>query len=50
MHEVTEKMLAAAMKKAVELGLIPSHALGEEEYIRLWRAVEQIVQSAIDQQ
>lgn len=47
--ECTPEMLAAAMKKAAEVGLVPKYAAGEEEYVRLWRAVEAVVKAALDE-
>lgn len=47
--ECTPEMLQAAMKKAVEVGLVPKYTAGEEEYLRLWRAVESVVKAALDE-
>jgi hypothetical protein len=46
--QVTEDMLQAAMKKAVETGLVPKYSAGEESYLKLWAAVKATIQAAID--
>jgi hypothetical protein len=50
MKEVTEQMLAAAVKKAVDLKIIPSHFIDESEYLRHWANIKAIVQAALDKQ
>jgi len=45
--EVTEAMLAAAMKKAVELGIVPRH-LDSESYLKTWSAMKACLQAALD--
>lgn len=46
--QVNEEMLQAALKKAVEVGLVPRFLIGEESYIRNWEAVQAIIQAALD--
>ena len=38
--ECTEEMLIAAVKKAVEIGLLPKYAAGEETYLKNWNGIE----------
>lgn len=45
--QVTEEMLAAAMKKAVESGLLPKHA-DSETYLKKWDGMKQCLQAALD--
>jgi hypothetical protein len=45
--EVTQEMLQAAMTKAVDVGLVPKYAIGEEAYIKHWEAVKAIVEAAL---
>ena len=45
--EITQTMLEAAVKKAVEVGLLPR--MGDmESYVANWEAVQSIVQAALD--
>lgn len=46
MEEVTDEMLAAAMKKAVELGVVPKHG-DTDIYTKNWDAMKQILEAAI---
>lgn len=46
--QITEEMLQAAMKKAVETGLVPKHTIDEETYLRNWGVVKAVVQAALD--
>ncbi|VWC89582.1 hypothetical protein BLA17378_04473 [Burkholderia aenigmatica] len=45
--ECTEEMLIAAVKKAVEVGLLPKYAAGEETYLKSWNSIRAIVEAAI---
>lgn len=45
--EITEEMLHSAVKKAVELGLIPKHS-DMDNYIKYWDIIKQILQSALN--
>jgi hypothetical protein len=45
--KVTQEMLNAAMKKAVELGLVPKHMSGDS-YLKTWDAMKQSLQAALD--
>lgn len=45
--EVTQEMLEAAMKKAVETGLIPKH-VDEETYLKNWASLKAVLQAALD--
>jgi hypothetical protein len=44
--EITYEMLHAAVKKAVELKIIPKNA-SLEDYLRYWNAIEQILRVAL---
>lgn len=46
-NAVTEEMLTAAMKKAVETGLLPKHA-DEQTYIKNWDGMKAVLQAALD--
>ncbi len=46
--EVTEDMLVAAVKKAVELKLIPKWA-DDELYTKNWEMIKQILKAAINE-
>ena len=46
--ECTEEMLIAAVKKAVEIGLLPKYAAGEETYLKNWNGIRAIVEAALD--
>ncbi len=43
---VTQEMLNAAVKKAVELGMIPKYA-GEEDYLTNWSNIQKVVYAAL---
>lgn len=45
--EVTEEMLAAAMKQAVASGLVPKVAADEGEYLKSWAAVKEVIEAAL---
>jgi len=45
--EVTQEMLEAAMKKAVQTGLVPKHVDGDT-YLKNWDAMKQCLQAAQD--
>lgn len=45
---VTDEMLQAAMKKAVELGLLPAFA-GEEQYLKNWDNMQQVLEAAFEE-
>ena len=45
--ECTEEMLKAAVKKAVEVGLVPKYAAGEEAYLKNWADVKAIIEAAL---
>lgn len=47
MPQVTDAMLHAAMKKAVELGLIPKQ-VDAETYLKNWDGMKLILQAALD--
>lgn len=44
--EVTQEMLNAAMKTAVQAGMIPSHA-DEETYLRNWDGMKAALRAAL---
>lgn len=44
--EITEKMLQAAMKKAIEHGLVP-RSLAREDYFHNLKALRDILQAAL---
>lgn len=46
--EVTHEMLAAAMKKAVETGLVAKGAVDTETYMKNWDAMKASIQAALD--
>lgn len=45
--QVTEQMLAAAMKKAVETGML-AKLVDEETYLKNWNSMKQSLQAALD--
>jgi hypothetical protein len=45
--QVSEEMLAAAMKKAVETGMLAKHA-DEVTYLKNWNGMKQALQAALD--
>lgn len=45
--QVTQEMLEAAMKAAVQTGLLPKYADGDT-YLKRWDAMKQCIQAAID--
>jgi hypothetical protein len=45
--EVTQEMLEAAMKKAVETGLIQTH-VDQETYLKNWSSMKVVLQAALD--
>lgn len=45
--QVTDEMLIAAVKKAVELGLIP-HVVDQDTYIKNYDRIKDILQAALD--
>lgn len=45
--QVTRGMLEAAMKQAVQTGLLPKYA-DEETYLNRWNSMNQCIQAAID--
>jgi len=47
--QVTQEMLNAAMKKAVELGIFPKHG-DEQTYLRHWESMKQVLEAALDGQ
>lgn len=44
---LTDTSLQAAMKKAVEVGLVPKYMAGEESYVAAWRNVEAVLVAAL---
>lgn len=46
-REVTPEMLEAAMKKAVETGLLPKH-VDDETYLKNWAGIKAVLQAAVD--
>jgi len=46
--EITTKMLCAAVKKAVELKIIPQN-VGLEDHSKYWDAIEQILKAALEE-
>jgi hypothetical protein len=46
--ECTHEMLTAAVKAAVNTGLLPRYAIGEESYLKNWAAVSGIMQAGLD--
>lgn len=47
LSDVTDSMLQAAMKEAVKVGLVPKFCIGEDEYLKQWKAVESVLKVAI---
>jgi hypothetical protein len=47
MKEVAEAMLQAAMKKAVEVGLVPKQ-LDADTYLKNWDGMKAVLQAALD--
>lgn len=45
--ECTEAMLASAVKKAVERGLVTKYAIGAEAYLKDWSDVKAVVEAAL---
>lgn len=45
--QVTNEMLEAAMKKAVELGVFPQFS-DQETYLKNWAAMKKVLQAGID--
>lgn len=45
--QVTDEMLAAAMKSAVATGLVPKH-LESDDYLKTWEAMKHALQAALD--
>jgi hypothetical protein len=45
--EVTQEMLEAAMKKAVETGLLPK-LVDEDTYLKNWSGMKAVLQAALD--
>jgi hypothetical protein len=45
--KVTDAMLQAAMKKAVELSLFPAHA-DTDTYVKQWDGMKAILQASLD--
>lgn len=45
--QVTDAMLAAAMKKAIETGVLPKQA-DEATYLKNWTGMKQALQAALD--
>lgn len=45
--EVTHEMLTAAMKKAVETGMLPKQ-VDEDTYLKNWSGMKQALQAALD--
>lgn len=48
MKPPTEEMVTAAMKKAVELQLIPRYCIGEDEYLKHWQNIEAVLRAALN--
>lgn len=44
---VTDEMLAAAMKKAVETGVLPK-IVDDATYLKNWQGMKQALQAALD--
>jgi hypothetical protein len=44
--QVTDEMLAAAMKKAVEAGLVPKYT-DQETYLRYWSDMKACLEAAL---
>ncbi|MDK0999541.1 hypothetical protein ACO2TQ_35045 [Burkholderia sp. OKR4-1] len=47
MTSVTDKMLQAAMKKAVEVGLL-SRQVDTDTYLRNWEGMKAVLQASLD--
>jgi len=45
--KVTQELLELAMKKAVEVGLIPEYA-DEETYLRNWEGMRQVLTAVLE--
>lgn len=45
--KITDEMLHSAIKKAVELGLIPKYS-NMNDYIKYWDIIKQVLQAALD--
>ena len=48
MLTMTEEMVVAAMKKAVECELIPRYCIGEDAYLKNWESIQAVIQAALD--
>jgi len=46
--EITDEILIVAVRKAVEIGLLPSRNVPTEEYLKNWDLIKQILQAAFD--
>lgn len=46
--EVTEEMLTAAVRKAVKVGLLPSHGVDTETYLKHWEQIKKVLEAAFD--
>ena len=45
--DITHEMLTSAVKKAVELGVLPKQG-SQEDYLKHWDNIEAILQAALD--
>ena len=45
---MTDEMLVAAMKEAVNQGLVPKCADDEEAYLKYWQAIEAVVRATLE--
>ena len=46
--EVSEDMLIRAMKKAVEVGVLPKHPVDEETYLKHWSGMKEVLLAALN--
>ena len=45
---ISQEMLAQAIKKAVEVGLIPKNEVDTDTYIKIWDAMKAVLDAAIN--
>lgn len=45
--KVTQEMLYKAIKKAVELGILPKHS-SQEDYLKIYDSMRKILETALD--
>ena len=45
--KITDEMLISSVKKAVELGILPKYG-NEEDYLKHWASIKEILQAALE--